>query len=63
MKSIKYQFPEKKSFSHGEGYVYLVVVQGEAMVDPDDAGLVALAEKMGGKPVIEEKSSSKEKVK
>lgn len=60
MKFIKYQFPEKRNFSHGEGYVYLVVVEGEAKIDPDDDGLIALAKKLGGEPVAEKKSSKKQ---
>jgi hypothetical protein len=62
MKFVKYQFPEEKSFSHGEGYVYIVVVEGEAMLDPDDADLLKLAQKLGGKPVTEKRSSKKAQV-
>ena len=49
MKKAIYEF-DIPNFTVGEGYVTLVVTNGQAEIDTGNPDLVALAERHGGKP-------------
>lgn len=53
------KFPEDGTVTISEGYITLVIINQTAEIDPDDKDLIIVAEKWGGQPAVNKKSTKK----